>query len=902
MRYGHPSTVNLPIRRRRLKLFTQYCCWWVVHLVDVDMAFKGFFKAIKKEVQKEVNNQLEKHTGIRLDDGGDPEHVRRQDVSMVEGVLGLLGGGGGGGGGGLQGLINAIQGAGGVLPGNIQKLLPGILKVAEIIGHGMGDDTPRNQQKADGSYIDDFIKTVVGGRKIHGGSSGKKVMPLDNRYGERGSGFRSRGYETVQDFEKIKEKCLAEGVLFEDDEFPAEDSTIFFSRSARRPFQWRRPHEIVGDPQFFVEGASRFDVKQGELGDCWLLAAVANLTMNETLFHQVVPEDNSFENGYCGVFHFRFWQYGRWVDVVVDDRLPTYGGKLVFMHSEDSNEFWSALLEKAYAKLHGSYEALKGGTTCEALEDFTGGVTEMYEVENGPPNLYKIIAKAYERSSFMGCSIEPDPNVVEAETPMGLIRGHAYSITDVKLVDIETPRVSGKIPLLRIRNPWGNEAEWKGAWSDGSAEWQFIQDEAKEDLGLTFDADGEFWMSFKDFQRHFQRVEICNLSPDSLEEDELEETGKKKWEMSVHEGAWIRGATAGGCRNYLETFAFNPQYIINLEDADEDDEDAKCTVIIALMQKNRRAQRKLGVECLTIGFAIYHLSDPESMPKPLPMKFFKFNASVARSPTFINLREVSCRFKLPPGTYCIVPSTFEPNEEGEFILRVFSETKNHMIENDGDVGIGEVDDRVKEDEPQEDENTKRIQEFFRTVAGEDMEIDWSELKEVLDLALKRDMEDYEHTPKSKSCMYNLVCGHPKTPPKEEFAFEGFSKDVCRSMVALMDVDRTGKLGLDEFVQLWKSVRTWKNVFKMFDRDNSGQLSSFELRQALTSAGYQVNNHVLQSLVLRYGDKEGQITFDDFIMCAVKLKAMIEIFKERDVDSTNEATFTMEDWVEKTLYS
>ena len=61
---------------------------------------------------------------------------------------------------------------------------------------------------------------------------------------------------------------------------------------------------------------------------------------------------------------------------------------------------------------------------------------------------------------------------------------------------------------------------------------------------------------------------------------------------------------------------------------------------------------------------------------------------------------------------------------------------------------------------------------------------------------------------------------------------------------------------------------------MFDHDNSGHLSSFELRQALTSAGYQVNNHVLQSLVLRYGDKDGQILFDDFIMCAVKLKAMI----------------------------
>lgn len=59
-----------------------------------------------------------------------------------------------------------------------------------------------------------------------------------------------------------------------------------------------------------------------------------------------------------------------------------------------------------HCRLHGSYEALKGGTTCEAMEDFTGGVSEMYDLTQAPSNLFKILMKAHERSSFMSCAIE----------------------------------------------------------------------------------------------------------------------------------------------------------------------------------------------------------------------------------------------------------------------------------------------------------------------------------------------------------------------------------------------------------------------------------------------------------------------------------------------------------------
>ncbi|KAF8797221.1 Calpain-A like protein [Argiope bruennichi] len=468
------------------------------------------------------------------------------------------------------------------------------------------------------------------------------------KYGERGSGFRPKG--EIQDFQKIRDRCLQNGTLFEDPEFPATDSSIYYSRSCHGAIEWLRPSEICSNPRLFVEGATRFDVVQGELGDCWLLAAVANLTLNDSLFYRVVPNDQSFISDYAGVFHFRFWQYGRWVDIVVDDRLPTCDGRLVFMHSKHHNEFWSALLEKAYAKLHGSYEALKGGTACEAMEDFTGGVTEVYELDKAPSNFYRILHKAFERWSLMSCSIEPDPNVLEMEMPNGLIKGHAYSITKVKLMEVQTPRLRGKIPLLRVRNPWGNECEWRGAWSDRSPEWSLITPEEKEALGLRFDADGEFWISYKDFMENFHRVEICNLNPDSLDDEPLTKSSKKKWEMSMFEGSWVKNCTAGGCRNFIDTFWMNPQFRIILEDVDEDDDDDLCTVIVALMQKNRRCNRKMGQECLTIGFAVYLLKNPDRLPKPLPKVFFQHNASVARSNTFINLREVSCRFKLPPGT------------------------------------------------------------------------------------------------------------------------------------------------------------------------------------------------------------------------------------------------------------
>uniref|UniRef100_A0A8C5DZ73 Calpain 5a n=1 Tax=Gouania willdenowi TaxID=441366 RepID=A0A8C5DZ73_GOUWI len=484
------------------------------------------------------------------------------------------------------------------------------------------------------------------------------------------------GYEG-QNFSALRRQCRQNGRLFEDPLFPPEDTSLFYQDNKIGHVTWKRPKELSSDPHLFVDGISAHDLHQGQLGNCWFVAACSSLASREALWQKVIPDwqdqewDEQKPESYAGIFHFRFWRFGVWVDVVIDDRLPTAGGQLVYCHSNDSNEFWSALVEKAYAKMCGCYEALDGGNTADALVDFTGGVSEPLDLlENGHKEdedkrteLFERVLKVHVRGGLISCSIRATTAAdMEARLDCGLVKGHAYAVTDVRRVRLGHGLLaffrSDKLTMIRLRNPWG-QREWNGAWSDSSEEWKKVSRGERESMGVTVQDDGEFWMNFDDFATHFTDLILCRLINTSYL------SFHKTWEEAVMKGSWRRHDDplrnrSGGCANNKSSFLQNPQFVFDVKKPEDE-------VLICLQQKDRRASLRGGQgENLAMGFDIHRVEMNRTYRMHSTQQ--KVGGSI-----FINSRSVFLRTDLKQGRYVIIPTTFDPGLEGEFLLRIFTD-------------------------------------------------------------------------------------------------------------------------------------------------------------------------------------------------------------------------------------
>nr|CAD7405320.1 unnamed protein product [Timema poppensis] len=159
-----------------------------------------------------------------------------------------------------------------------------------------------------------------------------------------------------QNYEKLRKHHQKLESLFIDPYFPPSSSSIGNYEKIPTGIEWKRPADLCESPRLFNTRGVPKTITRGQLSSAWMVSACSILAGVHELCHKVVPDfrdqewDQEKKSKYAGIFHFRFWWFGDWVDVVVDDLLPTVDNQLLFTQSCCDDEFWTSLVEKAYAK------------------------------------------------------------------------------------------------------------------------------------------------------------------------------------------------------------------------------------------------------------------------------------------------------------------------------------------------------------------------------------------------------------------------------------------------------------------------------------------------------------------------------------------------------------------------
>ncbi|XP_071352710.1 calpain-9 [Trachinotus anak] len=624
---------------------------------------------------------------------------------------------------------------------------------------------------------------------------------------------------------------------------------------------WKRPKELCPSPQFIINGATRLDVCQGKLNDCWLLSAIASLAMHRSLLNKVMPLDQSFQDGYNGSFTFRFWQYGQWEEVRIDDLLPTRNDKLLYLSSPEKHEFWSSLLEKAYAKLKGGYRALDMGFPHEAMVDMTGGVAEVLKIASLPRDLPAFLRYQLSRGALINCANTQGP--LEHRNELGIMFRHAYSLTAVEKVRT----THSTVDLVRILNPWGN-TEWEGPWSDlQGPEWSTVSREEQRRLGRVRREDGEFWMSVSDFRQQFEVMEVCHLT-DSLREPR---SGMLPWSYIMHHGNWVPSITAGGSPQG-GLFWRNPQFYFVLSEVDRGraDSEKTCSFVLALLQKS---QRRRGIN-LAIALHIYRANPTNTY---LSAEELSKASPVLCTPHYSTRREVVLRGVLSPGRYIIIPSTAEPNQQGAFLLRVLTEQGNAAT-------------------PAHKPATQDLSSITEPTFPHQAAL--PSLKATRQLFQKHcNKKGYCRPVHLHRLLTEAIQGGVLAGSEENLALEH-----CKSLVVLMDTQGIAQLNWPEFQCLWEKIRRWTDIFLVFDKNKTQHLEYQEVGPALKAAGIVVDDFVMQLVGLRYTEPDLTISYPGFLYLLMKLESMIHKFQAYDMVGMGTVTVSYRQWLHMTMYN
>jgi len=299
----------------------------------------------------------------------------------------------------------------------------------------------------------------------------------------------------------------------EDDGFVDEEFTPMLEQqralgivdgTARMPKKWA---PWLRATKLFPEGASPvvFDsispcgILQGTLGDCWLLASIAALAEFPAYLPTLFGGAGHRADGRYEVSLYNAVS-GAWETIVIDDRVPSRSsasGPTALFAKPHNNELYVILIEKAFAKLAGSYSRLRGGCSLRAWLAMTGSrELEMWKRHEGGQWTVGSVSLAAEHltlsdwrsvACFDDGSVEGDAffetlhtyranNFLmtagiwgsSARRDDGLVSNHFYSLLAV----VDRQDRGKRLRLLLLRNPWGTEYEWQGGWADGSKKWE----------------------------------------------------------------------------------------------------------------------------------------------------------------------------------------------------------------------------------------------------------------------------------------------------------------------------------------------------------------------------------------------------------------------------------------------
>ena len=205
------------------------------------------------------------------------------------------------------------------------------------------------------------------------------------------------------------------------------------------------------------------DIKQGGLGDCYFLSSLAALAEHPDRIRRLFLRHERNEEGIYAVRHCK---NGMRQMCMVDNYIPCKKGSPCFSRANGS-ETWVLVLEKAWAKIHKSYQRIKSGQTMNTIRDLTGAPGTVYKTND--EGTWDLILNGEAQDYIMCASVDNAvPEEEERLKTLGIVAKHAYTLLTAKEI--------GDLKLVKLRNPWGR-FEWLGDWSDSSPLWT---DEMKE--------------------------------------------------------------------------------------------------------------------------------------------------------------------------------------------------------------------------------------------------------------------------------------------------------------------------------------------------------------------------------------------------------------------------------------